>query len=49
MNWGKAIIMPLYKNGQINNVENYRGISLLPSVSKVFASIIFQANWAEQQ
>lgn len=39
-NWCIAIIMPLHKDGLVNNVENYRGISSLAYVSKLFTSII---------
>ena len=28
-NWAKAVIMPVFKKGSINDVKNYRGISLL--------------------
>ena len=33
--WTKAIIIPLHKKGDVNNPDNYRGISLLSVVSKV--------------
>ena len=34
--WTKAIIVPLHKKGDINNVDNYRGISLLNILSNIF-------------
>ena len=38
--WTKAIIIPLHKKGDVNNPDNYRGISLLSVVSKVYTHII---------
>ena len=36
--WSLAIISPLHKNGKRNNPTNYRGISLLCTVSKIFTT-----------
>ena len=36
-----AKIIPLYKKGNINSITNYRPISLLPTLSKVFERVIF--------
>jgi hypothetical protein len=38
--WSKAIIVPLHKKGDRNNPDNYRGISLLSVLSKVFTNIL---------
>ena len=38
--WSKAIIIPLHQKGDKNNPDNYRGISLLSILSKVFTHII---------
>ena len=38
--WCKPIIIPLYKSGDVNKVNNHRGISLLSIVSKVFTGIL---------
>ena len=38
--WSKAIICPLHKKGSTNNPDNYRGISLLSVLSKVFNKIL---------
>ena len=47
--WGKSIIIPLFKSGDKNNPGNYRGISLLSILSKVFTSILNNRlyRWAE--
>ena len=39
-NWTESIILPLFKKGDINNVNNYRGISLCDISSKLYSSII---------
>ena len=36
-----AQIIPLYKKGNVNYITNYRPISLLPTLSKVFERVIF--------
>ena len=38
--WCKALIVPLHKKGEQSNPGNYRGISLLPVLSKIFTSIL---------
>ena len=49
LEWSKAIIIPLHKKGDTNSPDNYRGISLLSIVSKVFTHIINSTLtlWAE--
>jgi hypothetical protein len=39
-----AVIKPLHKNGDIEDMTNYRPISLLTSFSKVFENIIYVRN-----
>lgn len=38
--WKHSWLVPIFKSGSKKDIENYRGISLLPIVSKVFESII---------
>ena len=38
--WTIGIIIPIHKSGNINNVDNYRGINLLSILGKVFTHII---------
>ena len=38
--WVKGLIQPLFKEGEVNDVANYRGITLLSIVGKVYASVL---------
>ena len=38
--WRNVIIQPVYKKGDRNNPQNYRGISILNDCYKFFAKII---------
>ena len=39
--WAKSIIQPLFKNkGSPNNPDNWRGVALLPTVSKIFTKVL---------
>ena len=38
--WKCAIVTPLFKKGPMDECDNYRGISVLPPVSKVFEKIL---------
>src|SRR5678815_1650706 len=41
--WRRAVIVPLYKGkGEKGNCRNYRGISLLSVVGKVYAGILVE-------
>ena len=44
--WSRSVLIPLFKKGDANNPENYRGI-----ISKVFTSIINRRlyMWAEKE
>ena len=39
-NWSEAIIQPLFKKGDPENPDNYRGISLLSICSKLYSYIL---------
>ena len=39
-NWKSAVIIPVYKKGDIYNMANYRSISRLPVISNVFEKLI---------
>lgn len=39
--WKKGIIVPIYKSGNRNEIDNYRPITILDSISKVIESIIY--------
>lgn len=49
-NWCEAILCQLHKKGPTNNVDNFRGISLLSVVSKIFTKVINQrfVKWANE-
>ena len=48
--WTESIIVPLFKNGNQNDTNNYRGISLCDISSKLYSSIINNRlhEWIEQ-
>ena len=48
--WSKGVIVPVFKKkGDINSVENYRGITLISCFSKLFTSILTRrlTKWCE--
>lgn len=47
--WTEGFIVPLHKKGNFNDVENYRGITLLSTFGKLFTRILNNRlnNWAE--
>ena len=38
--WTEGFIVPIHKKGDVNNVQNYRGITLVSCLSKLFTSIL---------
>ena len=48
--WRKSVITPLFKKGDDKFPDNYRGISLLSVVSKVFTAVLNKRPyaWAEK-
>jgi len=49
--WQRGIIFPIFKDGDRRRPLNYRGITLLSAVSKVYTSILNDrlANWCEKK
>ena len=49
--WCKGVIIPVFKSGDNTQVENYRGITLLPTITKILFSIMVQRInvWAESK
>ena len=45
-NFKKACVLPLLKDGSREDPSNYRPISLLSSMSKVFEKILFKRMWS---
>ena len=48
--WSEGYIIPLHKKGSINEVENFRGITLLSTIGKLFSRTINNrlSEWAEK-
>ncbi|XP_053383852.1 uncharacterized protein LOC128550031 [Mercenaria mercenaria] len=48
--WSEGYIIPLHKKGNVNNVDNYRGVTLLSCLGKLFTHILNNRlrNWAEE-
>ena len=48
--WCESIICPIYKSGSHREPQNYRGISLMNSISKIFNGILTARvqKWAEE-
>jgi hypothetical protein len=38
--WKCALVFPLHKKGPVENCDNYRGISVLPPIAKIFEKIL---------
>jgi hypothetical protein len=50
LEWTRSIIVPLHKKGDKSLPDNYRGISLLSTVSKVYTSVLNNRlkQWSEE-
>ena len=48
--WAVGEIVPLHKKGSLNNVDNYRGITLLSAFGKLFTRVLNNrlTEWAEE-
>jgi hypothetical protein len=38
--WKISHLTPIHKNGSRNNVENYRGVAILPTIGKLFEALV---------
>ena len=49
--WTRGLIFPLFKEGDKLSTDNYRGISLLSIIGKLYASILNQRllQWCEKR
>ena len=49
-NWAEGIIIPLFKKNDVNDVNNYRGITLISCFSKNFTGVLNNRiyKWAEE-
>ena len=47
--FSKAVIFAIFKKGDANSAENYRGISILNTIRKIFSSILYErlTKWVE--
>ena len=47
--WGEGIISPIFKKGDVNDSSNYRGITLINVLAKIYSQLILNrlTNWAD--
>ena len=47
--WSEGYVIPLHKKGSVNDAENYRGITLLSTIGKLFTRVLNNrlGEWAE--
>ena len=51
IDWARGIIVPIHKEGEKENVDNYRGITLLSVVGKLYSSVLNNriSSWLEKK
>ena len=49
--WGKGNVIPIFKSGDKRDVNNYRGITILSCLGKLFTKIVNKrlSKWAERE
>ena len=48
--WGDGIIAPIFKKGDVNDAGNYRGITLINILAKVYSQLLLNrlTGWVEK-
>ena len=48
--WGDGIINPIFKKGDLNEAENYRGITLINVLAKIYSQLLLNrlTKWSEK-
>ena len=48
--WSKGYVVPIHKKGKLDDVNNFRGISLLSTLGKLFTRVLNNrlTTWAEE-
>lgn len=48
--WGEGIISPIFKKGDINDANNYRGITLINVLAKIYSQLLLNrlTDWSEK-
>ena len=49
--WGNGMIVPIFKGGNIDNARNYRGITLINIIEKVYSQILLNrlTKWVDNK
>lgn len=49
--WGEGIIIPIFKGGEVNEAQNYRGITLINILAKIYSQILLNrlTKWSEKE
>lgn len=49
--WGDGIIVPIFKSGNIDEAHNYRGITLINILAKIYSQILLNrlTKWSEKE
>ena len=48
--WGDGIIPPIFKTGDVNDAGNYRGITLINILAKIYSQLLLNrlTGWVEK-